>query len=1521
MQKKYPFVFFLCVFFIAAQAHDDKRVVTPHVNPSLRFTENAGQWENNILFRAQLDGGALYVEKNCLTFSFYDKKKYRAIHHGAFVRGEVRDLNIQFHAYKMHFENCNPNAGIEKMQQGSDYENFFLGNDKSKWKGDVKNYHQIWLRELYNGIDYEAITSARGMKYNFHVKPNADITQIKLRYEGINNIKLKDGKLILKPEVNEVIEHKPYAYQTIDGTITEVPCEYKLSKNVVTFHFPKGYNKNYDLVIDPLLVFAAQSGSTADNFGMTATFDPQGNLYAGGTVFGNGYPTTVGAFQSSFSGMPSGFSLTDVVVTKYNSTGTALIYSTYLGGTASEVITSTIVDSNGNLCLYGTTSSTNFPVTQGAYDTSFNGGQQINFFSNGTHFENGTDIYIAKFNSTGTNLLACTYLGGSGNDGINHVNHLTPLWWNPNISEYATDSLQYNYGDQYRGEIQLDNANNIYVVSSTRSSNFPIVGGFDNTLGGKQDAIIAKFNSNLTALIYSSYVGGNSNDAGYGLIVKDNHEVYMTGGTCSGAGFPGSGGYQPNYQGGIADGFVLRIRNDGSVVMNRTFFGTSQYDQSYFIQEGKYDDIYIYGQSLGNTPVVTASNAATVYSVANTHQFIARFDETLGFLTLATKFGSSTSHMDISPCAFAVDKCNNIYLSGWGGDLVGGTYATTGMPLFQATQSTTDGFDFYFMGLDSNATNLMYGSYFGGALSHEHVDGGTSRFDASGKIYQSACAGCANNDDWPVTPGAWPNTPGNPNHSSNCNNGVVKLDFQLQMTVAYITTNTLSGCAPLTTTFVNTVPSLNPGSTYTWYLGAGNTTTTNPSPVVTFNNPGSYTIALVINDNLTCNKKDSAVSIVTIYPKPTANFLVNASPSGSCSTIISFNQSSSGSFGSSPYLWNFGNGVTSTVSAPSYTYPSTGNYTVSLTVTDINGCVATKTVPVGVQNFTPGIVQSGTLCNGASTVISASGGSNYTWTPSNSLNSSFTPSPVANPSVTTIYSVEINEAGCAKTLTTQILVIPKPSTNFSFSGGHCTNQIQTNNLSSGSLPSNPFIWNFGNGVTSTEHSPLYTYPDNGTYTITLTATDINGCTDIKTHTVSVFNFTPGVVSDASLCTGSSTVIVADGGTDYTWTPASFLNDNTVSSPIANPNVTTVYSVNIVNTLPTGYACAKTLTTEVVVRPTPVTAFSYSMNFCGGGVWFTDQSSDDVSAWQWTLTPTATSTNQNAYYFYHQGGTFTVSLVSANEYLCKSSRDTVIDVGVPPEVSASSSVNICKGDSVQLNASGGISYEWTPPQTLDFPTLANPIAIPPVTTEYSVDIVTNKTNTVNGKPCVMMLTSYVEVTELSTIPIKATANPVMITIGEHSTLIYLGSPGALVTWLPKGSTSPEFGYTVTASPDRPTTYTAVASKGPCVEDTKVAVDAYSAGCIDNDVFIPNTFTPNGDGKNDVLFVRGVKVDEVYFAIYNRWGELVFETNDKTKGWDGTYKGKAADVGVFGYYLKVKCITGAEAFKKGNVTLLR
>jgi hypothetical protein len=341
------------------------------------------------------------MERNCLTFNFYDKKKYRSLHHGGIMKTKYKDMDIKNHAYKIYFEGSNPSPQIEKAQMGSDYENFFIGNDEKKWKGHVNNYHQIWLKNLYNNIDYEAITSANGIKYNFHVKPNASTESIKLRYEGIDKIRLKEGALIIKLDVNEIIEEKPYSYQLINGKVREVNCRYKFKDDVLSFEFPNGYNKNYELIIDPLLVFAAQSGSTADNFGMTATFDAQGNLYTGGTCFNNGYPITPGAYSTSFTG-PVANGNTDVVVTKFNPTGTGLLFSTYIGGASAEIVTSLIVDNSNNLCFYGATGSANFPMTAGAYDNTFNNGLPLSFVFNGTTFNNGTDIYIGKFNSTGT---------------------------------------------------------------------------------------------------------------------------------------------------------------------------------------------------------------------------------------------------------------------------------------------------------------------------------------------------------------------------------------------------------------------------------------------------------------------------------------------------------------------------------------------------------------------------------------------------------------------------------------------------------------------------------------------------------------------------------------------------------------------------------------------------------------------------------------------------------------------------------------------------------------------------------------------------------------------------------------------------------------------------------------------------------------------------------------------------------------------------------------------------------------
>lgn len=1359
MRKILLYIFGLFYFSVWAQ---EKNVVTPSVRPGLHFTKNDGQWESFIKYRMQLDGGTLFMEEGGLTYNFYDKKKLSSFHVGGL--GRVKDASIQCHAIKVEFVGSNKNVLTEPYNENNYYENFYLGNDPAKWKAGVKNYNKIVYRNIYKGIDYEAVSSSRSIKYNFYVQPGNDPTQIQIKYMGVDKVKIKKGEIIIPTAIDSIVERKPYAYQKINNEEVEVLCKYKLIDNIVSFEFPNGYNKSHELIIDPFLVFAAQSGSTADNFGMTATYDNTGCLISGGTVFDNGYPTTLGAYSTSFTGVPlSSTGLTDVVITKYNSSGTSLVFSTYLGGTESEIVTSLIVDQSNNVFLYGATSSLNFPTTAGSYDQTYNGGSNLFFQFNGTSFVNGTDIYISKFNSTGTALLGSTYLGGSDNDGVNHVNTLTSATGVADIScptpavfgytitnEYRMDSLQYNYGDQYRGEIELDKNGDVYVASSTRSSNFPVVGGFDNTLGGKQDAVVVKMNSSLTNIIWSSYLGGTRNDAGYSLKVTDSLFTYVTGGTFS-TDFPVvSGCYQTSYNGGKADGYIVKINPSGSAVLKGTYIGTNDYDQSYFIENDRAGDVYVFGQSLGSMPVTSF-----VYSNPGSHQFISRLDRQLSNINMSTVIGSGANKLDIAPSAFAVDNCSGtISFSGWGGNIILGpkTYSLPVSP--GAVQPVSaNGYDFYIGALNPNAVALWYGTYFGGACSNEHNDGGTSRFTDDGVLYQSVCAGCWGWDDFPVSSGAWPGTPGNYNYTTNgCNNGVIKIDLQpkVSATIAPVS----NGCEPHTVNFTNLS---SPGLVYQWNFGAGPTaTSTAVNPVYTYTAPGTYTVKLVVIETQYCNARDSITTLITVHPKITSNF--------------------------------------------SYT------------------------------------------------------------------------------------------------------VVP------------CSDSVLFTNLSTTTSSVQLANWNFGDSNSSTALNPIHTYSANGTYTVQLISST-GFCSDTTVNTITLNIAIPNVSPGPIYCEGGSGMLNASGGTSYQWQPATALSNTTVANPTANPTSTTIYSVTVTNTI-TG--CVRTLTTQVTVNPKPTADFTFTTNPCGGGVNFTDNSAASITQWAWDFGNSQTSTVQNPYQFYSTGGTYNVTLIAGNAFNCFDTIVKPVTVGNPPPVGVSPSQTICLGNYVTLSASGGISYSWAPSTGLSNPNFQNPIANPTVTTQYSVTITTL---TSIGDTCKFMLVTNVNVTQVSAIPIQIAANPDTVVAGGTSVLTLTATPNAIATWYPGGTTSPSTGYTVTTMPPRTTTYTVVIQRGPCSETLTVTVWVIEDGCESSDVFIPNTFTPNGDGSNDLMFARGSKIQEMYFAIYNRWGELVFETSDKNVGWDGTFKGRPADVGVFGYYIKFKCYNGLESFKKGNITLIR
>ena len=342
------------------------------------FIENKGQWPDQVLFKCELEEGNLFIENGGLTYDFWDYSEIRNLHGNPDFDRIIKEDNpsIKGHVYKVNFVESAFYGTPDRNNKQSKFYNYYLGDDQDKWADNCALFGEVVLKDLYPDIDFKYYSNDFFLKYDFIVRAGADPKEIQMEYEGMNDIKLDNGRVIVELEVNQIIEQKPFAYQEIDGKQIHVPCEYQLKGQTVSFKFPKGYNKKYDLIIDPELIFSTYSGSTSDNFGYTATYDSEGYLYSGSSVFGNGYPNTTGFYQEDWGGGDGSGTLagTDIAISKYDTTGTFMVYSTYLGGEGDELPHSLIVDQQDQLYVFGTTSSENFPTTTGSYSEDFNGG-------------------------------------------------------------------------------------------------------------------------------------------------------------------------------------------------------------------------------------------------------------------------------------------------------------------------------------------------------------------------------------------------------------------------------------------------------------------------------------------------------------------------------------------------------------------------------------------------------------------------------------------------------------------------------------------------------------------------------------------------------------------------------------------------------------------------------------------------------------------------------------------------------------------------------------------------------------------------------------------------------------------------------------------------------------------------------------------------------------------------------------------------------------------------------------------
>lgn len=1037
-------------------AGEKPKVIPNPVSDKLFFEENKNQWPSQVYYQVEIPGGSLFLEKNLFTFHLVENVDF----HG-FVRKSKDSVTVHHHSYKVKFENSNPAVQISGTDKYSFVRNYYRGSDPEKWADNVSVYEGVKYQNIYSGIDIHIYNSDKHLKYDFIVNPGADYKNIKMDYDGPDEMRIDYGHLYIKTSVGVILEQKPYAYQEINGNKTEVACKYVLEGNKLSFAIRGNYNRSLPLVIDPTLVAATYTGSTADNWGFTATYDLSGNIYTGGIAASNGYPTTVGAFQTTFGGGGFGgigFPF-DISLSKLNPTGTALLFSTYYGGSDNEQPHSMFVNNNNELFVVGRTYSANFPATSGAYDQSFNG---------------GADIILGKFNSTG-GLLASTFLGGSADDCVNY-------------DANAYGGTKYNYADDGRSEIMLDNASNVYVAACTQSANFPTTAGaYDATLAGTQDGCVFKMNSTLTSLMFSTYLGGTGDDAAYGLKIGNNQDIYVTGGTTSN-NFPATAGVlHPTYMGGQADGFISVFNNTGTTLLRSTFMGTSAFDQSYFIEYDSGNNIYVFGLTTGAYPAT-----AGVYTNPNSAQFIHKLDAALSTTLFSTVVGTGSLAPNISPTAFLVDSCESIYIAGWGRCQAFGTpnsNTVTGMPITaNAQQSSTDGCDFYFMVLTPNAKSLWYGTFYGENTMTEpdHVDGGTSRFDRRAFIYQSVCASCGNNNAFPTMPGSLSTN----NNSSNCNNAIIKMDVSVHPIAKANLTGPNTGCAPFTVPF-NTTGSA--ASDFIWNFGDGSPSDTALNISHTYTAVGTYTVTLYAMDSLgVCAYIDSSKLVITVGLPPT---LQMAQVDNKCfgDNTGTATVTATGGFIPYSYLWTANSQTT--VSATGLV---ASTYTVQ--VTDSVGCKSTQTVTITEPTPVVGSVINSTnvSCRGGndgSAAASATGGTGtitYSWntTPAQ-------PGPLSTNLSAGTYLVTMTDSnGCF--ITDSVLITEPPGMTLTSATTPCGCGVTNGTASvssSGGLAPYTYLWLTNPVQTSAFISGLGV----GSYSVIIT--DSKGCLEVNMVTI------------------------------------------------------------------------------------------------------------------------------------------------------------------------------------------------------------------------------------------------------------------------------------------------------------------------------------------------------------------------------------------------------------------------------------
>jgi hypothetical protein len=584
---------------------------------------------------------------------------------------------------------ANPAPQVTGQQELPGKSNHFIGNDPRKWRTNVPTYARVNYRDVYPGVDLIHYGNPQRLEHDFVVRPGANPKVITLGFPRADRVTLDaQGNLLIDIGTEKVILQAPVIYQESQGDKQSVEGRYLLKGPQQVGFEVAAYDTRKPLVIDPVLVYSTYlGGSNADDQGNGIAVDSTGNTYVVGQTASTNFPTAGHPPQSTYGG-----GIKNIFVSKLNASGTALVYSTYLGGTGDDEGIGIAVDSSGNAYVTGQAGSTNFPTTANAVQRAYGGGS--------------ADAFVSKLSADGSTLVYSTYLGGNDFDiGL----AITP-----------------------------DSSGNAYITGQTRSGNFPMAGiPVQGSNGGTSDIYVSKLNATGTALVYSTYLGGGGDEKAYSITVDSSGNAYIAGETSS-INYPTAGNpLQRTFGGGATDAIVSKLNATGSALVYSTYLGGSGDEHAHGIAVDSSGNAYIGGFTTSTNFPTTASAFQRNFAggATNGDAFVSKLNATGTALVYSTYLGGSGDEY----ChGLAIDSSGNAYIVGYTKST---DFPTAGGPLQNVSGGSSD---VYLSELSADGSALVYSSYLGGAGDDE---GNSLAVDSAGNAY---ITGFTNSPNFPT---------------------------------------------------------------------------------------------------------------------------------------------------------------------------------------------------------------------------------------------------------------------------------------------------------------------------------------------------------------------------------------------------------------------------------------------------------------------------------------------------------------------------------------------------------------------------------------------------------------------------------------------------------------------------------------------------------------------------------------------------------------------------------------------------